>query len=107
MVKTTKTMNGRTVARYTFSAKDKEILSGYIPINLCLSCPAKGRCCGCPKHREYLDWMYVHFGEDLELIHFAENGKIRSKKAGFCPYFSTFLTEFSTGFYHLYSDSKT
>ena len=49
-----------------FSAKDKEILSGYIPINLCLSCPAKGGCCGCPKHREYLDWMYVHFGEDKE-----------------------------------------
>lgn len=66
MVKTTKTMNGRTVARYTFSAKDKEILSGYIPINPCLSCPAKGGCCGCPKHREYLDWMYVHFGEDKE-----------------------------------------
>lgn len=72
MIKTTKTTNGRTVTRYTFSSKDKEILSGYIPLNPCSSCPDKGGCCGCLKHREYLDWMYVHFGEDLELIHFAE-----------------------------------
>lgn len=42
MIKTTKTMNGRTVTRYTFSSKDKEILSECIPLNPCSSYPDKG-----------------------------------------------------------------
>lgn len=73
MKKVEEYVNGKRVIKYTFTAKEKELLSGEIPFEPCLYCSADIRsgCCGCGSYKEYSRMMVSKFGEDRELLDIA------------------------------------